>query len=134
MLSTGSFFQAMVPLYMMAVIGFAGRRMKILNSNANQVITQLMLYITLPALILYSLNTSFSHDLLTDFSWLVTMSIFILSVSVVAGAWLSRKASLPLKQKSVYESFDHFWKSGIYWICHRLYINGRTRDYLLNTI
>lgn len=112
MLSTGTFFQAMVPLYMMAVIGFAGRRMKILNSDANQVITQLMLYITLPALILYSLNTTFTNDLLTDFSWLVTMSIFILGISVFAGAWLSKKASLPLKQKSVYESLIIFGNQG----------------------
>jgi hypothetical protein len=102
----------MVPLYIMALIGFISRRIKILNSHANQVITQLMLYVTLPALILYSLNTTFSIDIITDFAWLVTMSIFILGISVFAGAWLRRKAALPLKQKSVYESLIIFGNQG----------------------
>ena len=112
MLSTGAFFQAMIPLYIMALIGFASRKMRILNSYANQVITQLMLYITLPALILYSLNTTLLNDIFTDFTWLVTMSIFILSISVFAGAWLRSKAALPLKQKSVYESLIIFGNQG----------------------
>src|SRR5690625_5044487 len=102
----------MVLLYIMALIGFISRRMEILQSYANQVITQLMLYITLPALILYSLNTTFSIDILTDFAWLVTMSIFILGISVYAGAWFRRKAELPLKQKNVYESLIIFGNQG----------------------
>jgi len=112
LLSTSAFLQAMVPLYIMAVIGFVSRRMKILPSHANQVITQLMLYITLPALILFSLNATFSVELFTDLIWLVAMSIFILSISVIAGAWLRKKAALPMKQKSVYESLILFGNQG----------------------
>jgi len=112
LISTSAFLLAMVPLYIMALIGFISRRMEILQSYANQVITQLMLYITLPALILYSLNTTFSIDILTDFAWLVTMSIFILGISVYAGAWFRRKAELPLKQKNVYESLIIFGNQG----------------------
>src|SRR5690625_898112 len=102
----------MIPLYIMALIGFASRRIKILHSHANQVITQIMLYITLPALILYSLNTNISKDIIIDFAWLITMSIFILSISVFIGAWLRKKAALPLKQKSVYESLIIFGNQG----------------------
>ena len=112
MLSTGAFLQALVPLYIIAAIGFASRKMRILNSNANQVITQLMLYITLPALILYSLNTTISTEQLTDFAWLVAMSIFILCVSVILASWLRRKATLPEKQKTVYESLIIFGNQG----------------------
>ncbi|OZU87348.1 auxin efflux carrier [Virgibacillus indicus] len=112
LLSTSAFLLAMIPLYIMALIGFVSRRMRILNSQANQVITQLMLYITLPALILYSLDTTFSIDIFTDFVWLVTMSIFILSISVFVAAWLRRRAALPLKQKSVYESLIIFGNQG----------------------
>src|SRR5699024_9836781 len=68
--------------------------------------------ITLPALILYSLNTNLSKEMLTDFSWLVTMSIFILSISVFIGLLLRRKAALPTKQKSVYESLIIFGNQG----------------------
>ncbi|MCZ2259868.1 AEC family transporter [Sporosarcina sp. G11-34] len=112
MLSTGAFLQVLVPLYIIAAIGFASRKMSILNSNANQVITQLMLYITLPALILYSLNTTFSTELLTDSAWLVAMSIFILCISVILASWLRRKAMLPEKQKTVYESLIIFGNQG----------------------
>jgi hypothetical protein len=102
----------MIPLYLMAIIGFTSRKMGILPSNATQVITQLMLYITLPALILYSLNTTLSREILTDFAWLVAMSIFILSISVFAGLLLRRRAALPVKQKSVYESLIIFGNQG----------------------
>lgn len=112
MLSTGAFLQAMIPLYIMALIGFVTRRIKIIHSYANQVITQIMLYITLPALILYSLNTNLSKEMLTDFAWLITMSIFILSISVFIGILLRRKAALPMKQKIVYESLIIFGNQG----------------------
>ncbi|GAB3796503.1 AEC family transporter [Virgibacillus kimchii] len=112
MLPTSEFLQAMIPLYLMALIGFAGRRMEILPLHANQVITQLMLYITLPALILYSLNTTLSSGILTDFAWLVTMSVFIISVSVLAGILLRRKAALSISRKNVYESLIVFGNQG----------------------
>lgn len=112
MLTTGAFLQAMIPLYLIALIGFLSRKRNILNSQANAVITQLMLYITLPALILYSLNTTFSKDIFIDFTWLILMSIFILNISVFLGAWLRRKAKLPSNQKSVYESLIIFGNQG----------------------
>jgi len=112
LLSANAFLLAMVPLYITALIGFISRRMNILHSHVNQVITHLMLYITLPALILYSLNTTFSVDIFADFAWLITMSIFILSISIIIGAWLRRRAALPEKQKSVYESLIIFGNQG----------------------
>ncbi|MEK3890026.1 AEC family transporter [Bacillus sp. FSL K6-3431] len=112
MLNTSAFLQAMIPLYIMAGVGFFARKTKILGDHANQFITQLMLYITLPALILYSLNINFSNELLKDFLWLVTMSIFILTVSIFVGALLRKRAALPAKQKSVYESLIIFGNQG----------------------
>lgn len=112
MLSTGAFIQAMIPLYMMATIGFISRKMKIFNTHANHVITQLMLYITLPSLILFSLNVNFSADLLINFTWLITMSIFVLSISILVGKWLKNRALLPTEQKSVYESLIIFGNQG----------------------
>lgn len=112
MLSTSSFFTAMMPLYIMALIGFISRKVEILPIHANHVITQLMLYITLPSLILYSLNTTISEGLLRDFIWLIIMSVSILSISILIAAWLRKKSSLPTKQKSVYESLIIFGNQG----------------------
>jgi malate permease and related proteins len=111
-LSASAFVLTMIPLYLMALIGFVARKMNILNSNANTVITQLMLYVTLPALILFSLNTSFSIGLLVDFTWLVAMSVVVMTVSIITGAWLRKRAALPNGQKSVYESLIVFGNQG----------------------
>lgn len=112
MLSTSAFFQAMIPLYIMALVGFIGRRTKVLNKHANYIMTQLLLYITLPALILYSLGTNISLDMLSHLIWLLLMSIFILSLSIIVGLWLRRMSKLTLKQKSVYESLIIFGNQG----------------------
>lgn len=112
MLSISTFALSMIPLYLMAIIGFTARKFRVFSNDANQVITQLMLYITLPALILFSLQTTFSIELLIDFIWLVIMSIFVLSVSVIIAANLRKKAALPAKQKSVFESLIIFGNQG----------------------
>lgn len=112
MLSTGEFVQVLLPLYLIALIGFVARKLHVFQADTNQVITQLMLYITLPALILFSLNTTFSMELLSSFAWLLTMSIFILSISVIIAYWLKRRANLPGHQKSVYESLIVFGNQG----------------------
>src|SRR5690625_2142393 len=67
LLSISSFFLAMISLYLMAVIGFFARKINMLNNHANHVMTKLMLYVTLPAIILISLHTNFSIKLLIDF-------------------------------------------------------------------
>jgi len=102
----------MVPLYIMSIIGYTSRKMRIFNSHVNQVITQLMLYITLPALILFSLNIPFTTELFIDFTWLVFMSLFVLGISIFIGALLRKKSVLPKKQKSVYESLIIFGNQG----------------------
>ena len=112
MLSISTFALSMIPLYLMAIIGFTARKFRVFSNDANQVITQLMLYITLPALILFSLQTTFSVELLIDFIWLVIMSFFVLSVSVFIAANLRKKLALPAKQKSVYESLIIFGNQG----------------------
>ena len=112
MLSISTFVLAMIPLYIMAIIGFTARKLRVFSEHANQVITQLMLYITLPALILFSLQTTFSIELLIDFIWLFIMSIFVLSVSVLIATILRKKAALPVKQKSVFESLIIFGNQG----------------------
>jgi len=112
LLPTGAFIHAMIPLYIMSIIGFTARKIKILNTHANYVITQLMLYITLPALILFSLNLTFSLDLLSTFVWLISMSFFVLTISIIVGKRLRRKSILPQNQKSVYESLIIFGNQG----------------------
>lgn len=72
MLSTSAFFTSIDS----ALYDGCYRFRRPQNEHIQQ-LTQLMVYITLPALILFSLHTTFSIRLLIDFTWLVIMSIFV---------------------------------------------------------
>lgn len=110
--SAGAFFQEMLILYGIAMLGFFLRKKGILKENANEVLTQLILNITLPALILFSLDISFSLTKIKDFIWLVSMSFYILTLSSFLAMWMRRRSKLPVKQKSVYEGLIIFGNQG----------------------
>lgn len=112
MSSALAFLQEMLILYAIACVGFIGRKTGILNENANDVLTQLVLYITLPALILFSLDISFSFTLVKEFLWLMIMSIFILTLSSFLAVWMGRHSQLQEKQKSVYKALIIFGNQG----------------------
>ena len=112
MVSTGVFFQEMLTLYGMAILGYIARKNGILNENANAVLTQLILYISLPALILFSFDISFSFTFVKEFLWLITMSIYGLAMSSLLAIWMRRRSKLPEKQSSVYEGLIIFGNQG----------------------
>ncbi|MBU8789195.1 AEC family transporter [Oceanobacillus caeni] len=110
--SLSAFMQEMLVLYGVAILGFIVRKIGVLNENANDVLTQLILYITLPALILYSLDISFSATLLKEFMWFIMMSAYILAISCFLAYWMRKSSQLPEKQKSVYEGLIIFGNQG----------------------
>lgn len=112
MLSLNSFLQEMIPLYFMVFIGLFCRKMNIFNEKSKDTITQLLLNVTLPLIILYSLNATFTYDIVIDMLWLTSMSLFIIFASVIYAAWLRKRAKLPKAQKTVYESLIIFGNQG----------------------
>ncbi|AXI08783.1 auxin efflux carrier [Oceanobacillus zhaokaii] len=111
-LAIGAFLQEMFMMYGIASLGFIVRKTGILNENANDVLTQLILYITLPALILFSLDISFSINLAKEFIWLISMSLYVLIISCFIAYWMRRHSQLSDKQKSVYEGLIIFGNQG----------------------
>lgn len=112
MVSIGVLVQQMIILYGMAFIGWIARKTNILNKHTNQVLTQLILYITLPALILFSLDIPFSFSLMKEFVWLVAMSVYILTISIFLANRMRKRSSLPALQKSAYEGLILFGNQG----------------------
>ncbi|WP_245831839.1 AEC family transporter [Oceanobacillus senegalensis] len=110
--SLSAFMQEMLVLYGIAILGFVVRKMGVLNEKANDVLTQLILYITLPALILYSLDITFSITLLREFMWFIMMSVYILGISCFLAYWMRKRSKLPEQQKSVYEGLIIFGNQG----------------------
>lgn len=110
--SVGLFFNEMIVLYLIACIGFLARKRKVVNEHANNVITQLVLYITLPALIIYSLDVSFSITIVKDFLWLVTMSIYISIIAILLAKWIGKMSKFPSMKKSELEGIIIFGNQG----------------------
>lgn len=112
MSSSGVFLQEMFVLYGIGILGFIVRKKGVLNEHANDVLTHLILSITLPALILFSLDISFSFDIVKDFLWLISMSMYILVLSCFLAKWMKKRAGLEKKQKNVYEGLIIFGNQG----------------------
>ena len=104
--------QEMVVLLVIALIGFVMRRTKILPKETNMVLTQVILYITLPCLIIYSMDVTFSMSLLVDISWLFGLSLFALFMASLIGYWMRKKAKLEPERKGVYEAAIIFGNQG----------------------
>lgn len=109
---TGPFLQEMIVLYSIAFVGFIARKKGVLNKHADQALTQLVLYITLPALILFSLDISFHTSYITEFLWLISMSIYVLLISIICARFLEKRSHLPKERKKVYESITIFGNQG----------------------
>lgn len=112
MFSAALFLQEMLLLYLLGLLGFIARKKGILNIHANEVLTQLILYITLPALILFSLDVSFSVTYMKDFLWLVIMSLYVLGLSIILAKWMRRRTQLLEKQRNGYEGLIIFGNQG----------------------
>src|SRR5690625_930449 len=112
MFTDGVFLYEMLTLYIVGIVGFIVRRKGVLNENANDVLTQLLLFITLPALILYSLDITLSLTLMKEFIWLICMSAYILTLSIFLANFMRKRANLLEAQKAVYESLILFGNQG----------------------
>ena len=69
--------QEMIVLYGFAFIGFLAMKFNILNKSSNDVLSKLILNITLPCLIIYSLDKPFKTTMLKEFICLLLLSIYI---------------------------------------------------------
>lgn len=109
---TYHFILEMLMLYLIGLLGFVVRKKEILSKHANDVLTQVILYITLPALIMYSLDISFSMSLIYDFIWLIGLSIYIITLSIVLASWMRKRLQMKSDQAKVYESLIIFGNQG----------------------
>lgn len=111
-METTAFFLEMIGLYLMAITGFIFHKKSIFTNETNDVLTNIILYLTLPALIIYSLDISFSSHLIHEFLWLLSISIYVMLLSSLVAFFLRRRSTLPHEQKTVYESLLIFGNQG----------------------
>ncbi|WLV25230.1 AEC family transporter [Aciduricibacillus chroicocephali] len=111
-MAMGNFLSEMTILYLIGLIGFIARKTGLLSKEANQILTQLILHITLPALILFTLDIPFSYSAIGEFSWLVSMSLSAILVATLIGYYMRKRSRLTSKDGAVYESLIIFGNQG----------------------
>ncbi|MCP8968926.1 AEC family transporter [Ectobacillus ponti] len=112
-------WEQLLAIYLLAVIGFAAKKKRLFTGQSDQLLMQLILTITLPALIVSALDIPFSRRLLQEFGQLLLMSAFALGSACLIGFLLRRLAKLPSAQKPGYEGSIIFGNQGFigYAVC-----------------
>ncbi|ADU30258.1 AEC family transporter [Evansella cellulosilytica] len=115
-------FYEMGTLFVFAAIGFIVKYLKVIPETSNHVMVQLILYITLPALIIYSMDVTLYSNFLIDFFWLMILSCVMLLIATGLATLLSKNASLKQSQKAVFQALVIFGNQGFigYAICYLL--------------
>lgn len=111
-MSLAVFFQQMMILYLIGFIGFITRKKDILNQHANGVFTQLILSLTLPFLIIYSMDQPFTSDAVVALFWLIPMSTFIMIIASIIACYIRKGLQIPADQQHVLEGVIIFGNQG----------------------
>lgn len=111
-LSLVAFFQEIIVLYAIGFVGFFARKIDVLNKYSIGVLTQLILSLSLPSLILYTMGKPYNMYMTASLFWLIPISAFILTLSCVIAFLLRKYLNLPENQQSVFEGLIIFGNQG----------------------
>jgi malate permease and related proteins len=123
MISLFSIFNEFFVLFIIAIIGFGAKRFGIFNKKVDYAFTQLILFITLPLLIIYSLDYKISLYIFKDFLWLLLLSVFILSVAIILAHFLVKPTKLTGSRKGIFQALIIFGNQGFigFALCYLLF-------------
>lgn len=117
------FMREVTILYCISAVGYIAKRGGVLSAAGDQAITQVVLYITLPALILHSMDFSFSTALAEEFVWLLALSAYMLGAACSLAFLAARVCKPPPRRAGVYQGLIVFGNQGFigYAVCHALF-------------
>ncbi|HZW68153.1 MAG TPA: AEC family transporter [Pseudogracilibacillus sp.] len=108
----GNLIQEMVVLYSFALLGYAAFKCKVLNKDSHDVLSSIILKITLPCLIIHSLDKPFEIEMLKEFIYLLSLSLYILTASVLLASWMGNRMRDEKRKRAAYESLIIFGNQG----------------------
>ncbi|OZM57459.1 hypothetical protein CIB95_08370 [Lottiidibacillus patelloidae] len=112
MISFFSIFNEFFVLFLIAFIGFSAKWFGIFNKKIDFAFTQIILFITLPLLIIHSLDYKISLYIFKDFLWLILLSVFILSIAVIIAHFLVKPIKLSSSRSGVFQALMIFGNQG----------------------
>lgn len=93
-----------IVLFLIMIVGFFARKRSIINAQINKGLTEILLNITLPFMIVSSFNFSFSIDMLQKSGVILIYSICIFIISFLLGKILYLKYSERIKSVLVFSA------------------------------
>jgi malate permease and related proteins len=117
------FTQELTLLYSIALLGYMLRKKEILPEGSEKVLTAVILNVTLPSLILFGMDVTFSVENIIQFGCLSLLSAFVLIVSSVISSFTVKKLNIEVKKKNALEGIMIFGNQGFLGIavCYLLF-------------
>lgn len=119
------FIQELSLLYSIGLLGYILRKKDILPKGTEKILTAVILNVTLPALILFGMDVSFSAENLKQFGWLSLMSAFVLMASSMAASFTVKKLKPERIQKNALEGIMIFGNQGFLGIAVAFLLFGK---------
>ncbi|QQK75296.1 AEC family transporter [Salicibibacter cibarius] len=99
-------------LYVIAFIGFFCAKKQLLPTGSENILSNLLLYVTLPCLIINSLNIPFSYaQAFTAFTMLI-LSVYYLIMAIVLSRFLNKKLNKVADRNGVFQNLLIFGNQG----------------------
>ncbi len=119
---SGLLFDLMM-VYGIGVVGYGAKKRGVLSRESDGVLTAVILHLTLPALIVYSMDRPFHPSYVKEFSLLVMLSVFILGIACAAAFFLAKVVPLSDSQTGVFQGITIFGNQGFigYTVCYLLF-------------
>jgi predicted permease len=118
-----SLFSELIVLYLIAAVGYLAKRTGAFDRQADHTLTRLVLYITLPALILYSLNSPFSFSLAKNLVILIFLSAYALGAATLKAHFYLKENALPSPRQGIQQGLIIFGNQGFlgFAVCQALF-------------
>lgn len=116
-------FNQIAILFLMIIVGYIARKMDLLNEVLNKGLSVLVLQVTLPALIIKSMQYSFSSEVLLTSFKMILLSIGVHTVAFIISCFVPRLLRMSGSEKDVIQFLLIFSNVGYmgYPVIHSIY-------------
>lgn len=90
-------------LFILLIIGFILKKIKIMTDELGKGLSTLIIYVTLPSLIVTSMNYKFSQDMLQNSIKLITIGFFVYMFMIIISIIFVKVFHIEVSQKGVYQ-------------------------------
>ncbi|WP_179134585.1 AEC family transporter [Oceanobacillus timonensis] len=99
-------------LYIIVAIGWFIRRKGFISEDGQRAFTTLLLYVALPCLIISSMHMPFQYEQAYGAFIMFVLSIYIMGGTLFLSRFITKKMTLPMERKAVFENVILFGNQG----------------------